>query len=73
MITATGEHYPENIFFRIGLLGSIYYYVIIIELEYFWLKAQAESLVGLVKVSYTPCILAYIGFFFFGVTIATID
>lgn len=39
MITSTGTNYPENIFFRIGLMTSIFYWGVIIWLEYLWLKA----------------------------------
>lgn len=73
MITSTGSNYPENIFFRIGMISSIFYWILMLELQYIWLKAQCESLAGAVEVSNKAKYIAYAGFFFYGLTIATID
>ena len=73
MITSAGTDYPENIFFRIGLLTTIFYWILMILFEYWWLKAQSESLMGVVSVSSKMNVVAFVGFFFYGLTIATID
>ncbi|KAL4473848.1 hypothetical protein ABPG74_022712 [Tetrahymena malaccensis] len=73
MITSAGTDYPENIFFRIGLLTNIFYWLIMLVFEYWWLKAQSEALMGVVNVSKKMNVFAFVGFFFYGLTIATID
>ncbi|KAL4482278.1 hypothetical protein ABPG72_018059 [Tetrahymena utriculariae] len=73
MITSAGTDYPENIFFRIGLLTNIFYWLIMLVFEYWWLKAQSEALIGVINVSKKMNVFAFVGFFFYGLTIATID
>lgn len=73
MITSAGTDYPENILFRIGMISSIFYWVLMIELQYMWLHAQVESLAGAIVIGNRAKYIAYAGFFFYGLTIATID
>lgn len=65
--------YPENIIFRIGMLGSCFGMGLEFLFIYWWLKAVNKANLSVTNVSKAIMYVGWAGVFFFSLTVATID
>jgi hypothetical protein len=73
MITSTAEDYPQNIIFKMGTLIPCAFWNLFILLVYWYMKGANASVGNVVKIPFWLNYLGWASFFFFTVTVSSID